>query len=61
MNKPIELGDFRCNCCGKLLAKINIKHGKIEIKCTGIFRGEKCNTINTYAKEPPGKSITIKR
>jgi phage FluMu protein Com len=64
MNKPAEskeLWNFRCSCCGKLLAKINIVNGTIQIKCTGVFRGEKCNTLNTFFKEPPQKSITVKR
>lgn len=40
-----ELRQWRCTNCGKLLAKIRILDGKIEIKC-------RCGTVNTTEKKP---------
>lgn len=31
--KLMDLGEFRCKWCGRLLSKICIEKGRIEIKC----------------------------
>lgn len=47
----MKLSEFRCKWCGKLLAKVCIKEGRIEIKCSN--KDCKRNTeggINSYEK-----------
>lgn len=53
--KAQELQQWRCVKCQKLLAKLLLTEGKIEIKCA-------CGTLNEVsAKRPPDKGKTVKR
>jgi len=44
----LKKDEIRCIKCGKLLGKVKIKVGIIEIKCSGQFQGKKCRTLNTF-------------
>lgn len=47
--KLIDLAEFRCKWCGKLLARYDIECGYIEIKCRNPeCKRNKDGGINTY-------------
>ncbi len=37
--------DWRCRCCGRKLAEVDVRSGSISVKC------EKCGAYNTYEVE----------
>jgi len=45
MEKATELRKWLCISCGKLLAKLNLIDGKIQIRC-------RCGTMNEISAKP---------
>lgn len=50
----MELYDFRCRDCAKLLMRAVLVDGKVEIKC------RRCHTINTFEGKDSGILVCLK-